>query len=522
MPSLGLLLKKDFIQFKNYFVDMRNHPKRILIFFFYFLYAGFMVWINGINASDSQGEMSYTMVNSFAFGLLFMMLIMNVGTTKKELFSLFKPADLNITFTSPISPRTIFAASLIKSMYSNVLLIAFMMLFLSGKMIASGAGVLDMLSGALGILVLFLLLQPMTFISVRLKGKVPVMLSQSLMMSVVVLPAIYVFYRSGFNIIQMMNSDLLNWVPFAGWSKALILLCYNYRVAGIELIALMYAVSVLLIVGFCLYLADDYYEDVYDGTVNMTRLRKRQREGNKLQFSFKWFESRRSVVMSSETGHSAYYWKEKVIKNKSDLHHLFGFYELAVILAAVGVVIYNMITGGEHYWFAYVLNGVYAYLLLIVAAANKSEEDFLTARFIMIPEKNSLKLFSMHRLAITRLVLNVLIFNGILMFTKGVEPLVLGVMVGLQLVFYIILLYSNILSKVFFQNPTDAAVMMPFIKMVQMLLVALPTGVAAGVVGAMTESVFWTVLAVFGINLLIASVFIACTGSLARRIELSK
>ena len=519
MPNLVLLIQKDLLQFKNYFVDIRNNPKRILIFVFYIAYAVFMIWANGLNGKE-EGPMPVQMVNTFAFGLMFMMLIMNVGTSKKELFTLFKPADLSISFTAPIAPRILFVSALIKSMYSNFFVILIVLFFLSGRMISSGASLFQIIIGGLGLLALFFFMQPLTFISARIKEKISILASQSLMMAFVVLPTFYVFYRSDFNLISMLNNDMLNWVPLVGWSKALLLLCYNYQVEGIYLIGLLYFASLVLILGTCLYLADDYYEDVYEGTLNMTKLRRRQKEGKNLKGGFKIFESKRVTLETKENGHHAYYWKEKVIKLKSDLHYLVGIYEIVVVLAAVGVVIYNRITGGEHYWFAYILNGVFAYLLLILSASNKSEDDFLTARYLMIPEKNSLKLFSLHRLSITRLVLTVLIFNLVLVFTKGVEPIVLLIMAGLQVLIYMMLLYSNIFVKVFFQNQTDAAVVMPFIKIVQLLLVLLPSGIVAGFVGATTESVFWTVLSVFGINAVFASIFVACTGLLAKRIEI--
>lgn len=522
MRDFALIISKDIRIMLNYFKAIRHNPKRMMLVILYIGYFGWMVWMNSNNAHETPLQNRFELVSLMAMGFCAFTLLINIQVNLKEMLSFFKPADIQIVFTSPLKPRAVFAAALLKSLLGAMLLTLFILLMASQWLFASGIDIWRYLLIVFIFMTFNMMIQPLNFILIRLKTRLPVVIAQTLFTGIWLLPTLLLISYNRFNIFAFIQSPLTQWIPIIGWIKGLIDFSYGMASPNVHWLMVLYFGFVASTFIFALVLANDYYESVIEGTENLHQLKQKAKEGRSQGKGIQLFKNRKLTFKGNHQGADALYWKQRVIANKKDISYLFGMKEMLFILGAVTAVIITQVWHDDWEWVVYACNGAVLYATLLFSIANKNQAEFLTSRFLMMPSKGTQKLFALFRLDIMRFVVMVALLNIILIFAKDAQPLHLTALFIGQILVYLQILYVNIFVMIFFQNSTDYNLMMPIMKIIQLLIIVVPSIAVAIAAGALTESVIVVIGAVSAVNLLMILAFMLLTGYMVNRIEASR
>lgn len=522
MRDFTLILGKDFKIMINYFKAIRHSPKRLLLFLIYIGYFGWILWMNVSSASTTAVQNSAELIPLITMGFCAFTLLINIQVNLKEMLSFFKPADIQIIFTSPLKPRAVFAAALLKSLLGALMLTIFVLIMASRWLFASGVDIWHYLLIVFIFMTFNMVIQPLNFILIRLKAKIPVVITQSIFTGLWLLPTLAILALNQFNVFSFIQSPFTQWIPIIGWLKGLISFSYGIQTPYANILMCLYFGFVAITFVIALLLATDYYESVIEGTEKLHQWKQKAKEGRTQSKGIQLFKNRKRTYKGNQVGANAFFWKQRAIANKKDLNYLFGIKEMLFILGAVAVVIFTRIWHEDWDWVVYGYNGMVLYATLLFSIASKSQAEFLTSRFLMIPAKGTQKLFALFKLDIMKFVLMIGFINLILIFAKDAQPLqLLGLFMG-QVIIYLQILYINIFVMIFFQNTTDYNLMLPIMKIIQILLIILPSLFIGVLVGILTDSTVYMVIAVACLNLFMIAGYIFLTGYMVNRIEASR
>jgi hypothetical protein len=423
-------------------------------------------------------------------------------------------------FPSPISPKIILVYSIIKKSWKQLLAALFMFIFIAPSAIASGANVALLPIGILGYLLFIFILEPLNFIITKLSNqyhtKSFVLLFIALIIGSITVPIII----EG-SIITGLKSDLLNYIPIIGWTRATFMAMFGQFQYNVFFYLFLQIVLLVLMNYAVLRYSDDYYEDVLVSTENADQAKSRAKKG-KGQFNFNFVIKKDVDIKQKGNGINAFHWKNQTIKQKSDLHYLVGIQTILFLISSIAILVIknsqNFDIKLNHLYL--MVSSVFLYIYLLFKMRGEHETDFENPYFFLIPENSIKKLIILKKLDIQRMLLNSVIFFSIPAIVDFSNVLLYFLIFLNFNSIYILLSYSDLLIKSIFRNDTDYTLMLPIIKIVQIIIVILPTIIGAIASAAIANSQVFSIITIVTFNLIAVFLILVFSGEIINRIEL--
>lgn len=535
MRNLGTLFWRDLRQVVNYFKAIPQNPKRALIFLLYIVYFGWLGWMNLRRIPGEPVAINPAMMTGMLLGYSALIMLSNLPAAYQEMFTFFKPADVGIVFTSPLSPRLVLAGGLIKSTFSNMLLTVFLLIMGARVMLPDGTSLLSVIGVVLLTMLFNFSMQPFNFLVMRLKHRIPKGWIQGIVTALWLLPLLILFYLDGFMITDWLLDSRIYWVPILGWLSGLAAACYGISVPSWPILAVLFGGFIAGIVGGCLYTATDYYEDVTGGVEQFAALRQRAKEGrgkavkvNRKRLG--QLKERDNISKSAlqEQGKSAgktqnpWHWRALRIAEKRQRFVYLGSAQIGLILAAIAVVVATYWLSWDSVALPYIYNAVVLYLTFLISINSGEKLAFLTPKFVMSPGHPLIKLGGILRLDLIKQLMTMLLANGILMLSKGASWQLLALCFLGQMIVYLEIMASNLLVTVYLKNSTDVALITPVLKIIQMVLLVGPTAAVVGWVAVATGSIQLIIAAAVAVQLVIVSLLLGLSAWQASNLEISQ
>ena len=521
MNSVALLIWKDLRMFKNYLVQMKNNPKRILIFVLYIALFGYLGYNNMSSRSETSQMFSGLMGHGMALMMIVLILVTNAVTAFKDMANAFAMGDVNLIFTSPMSSKVILFSSYIKKLFLAIFPAIFIC-FMMGSTSGGGSNpVLSVILGFLGFYLLSITFEPINFIFLKLDPFIDKKKLQGGLVAIFVAMLLGVLFYVG-DVLTFIQSPLVHYIPIIGWTKALLVSIYGIQVDHVWLFLALQSITTIGLYVIAISMGSDYYEDVLLSSESISNFRRKAKEGKQENiFSFNIFKNKKVTIAGNASGLKAFLWKRKIERSRSSIHYLVGLTTIAQFLAGIGILVFVLITDDYH-WAAYAVNGVVAYLMLLSSMSNKKSEEYEYPYFFTIPGNNAMKLLRLYQLELMSVILGTLLLNIPMMFIPGINIGMLALCLLAVNVFYLLMFFSNLVVRVFFSNSRDYALMVPLMKVIQIAVVILPVlGVVFGIT-RFTEDDTIIISAIAITYALLLALLVGLAGLLVRRMEYHK
>lgn len=530
MNEFKLLVKRDGWTIVNHILEIRNNPKRLVIYLAYLLWIGSLVF-NVVLRYRNLGEMQLQLgpqilgAGFAGLGTAIFLYFLYRGTTESSTF--FTMGDVHLLFPAPVSSKKVLLYSMVKQSLLHFFLYGIVILAFM-PMIANIARInLQYLPFMyFGYIGLVLAIGPLNFLVFAVGSKYGIQLQ--LQKGVFVLVIIFILYLVGSiisagdllqGLLRGLNASFFDYLPVIGWSKVV----FMTAITGYSTFSIVALVLQLLFLICCIvlsyYTADDYYEDTLKATEKRSLRKKRKGGVEKAQRLSLPFNKRKNVIVSKVgTGPWAFFWRSKVENSRSDLHPYMGFWTIIFLLAGIAVGFFGAKnTGGLAP--VYIANGVTAYITFIFSAANAGQHELTKPYIYLIPGSNLLKIISSNLTDVLRMGVNILALNISLGILLNVPIQVIVIMVIFVVSFYTLNLSSGFFIRVIFPNTLDQKALYPLFLMLQILLLLLPGLIIGGVMAYVFHDLLPAFVSISVVNIIIIGILLLLSNAVFARLE---
>lgn len=476
MRYLKLLLKKDIHQIKNYFLSFKNNKKRLFPVAFYILWFSFMI--------NNNKNLDYSLFyqNNVALGLLSFLFFMTLINIYLERTSYFTMADVNLIFPSPIPAKIVLIYSIIRKSWSQLLAALFGFIFITPSILASGIAPYKLIIGILGYLLFILSLEPINFIISRKRKQ------QNINIIIVGIVLLYILLIGGLIVKEGsfkagLMSTALHYIPLIGWAKGI----YMSMFTGINLLTHIYTLLMLTFILelniYILKTSDDFYEDVIVTTQNFEAFKNNAKKGKqKLTLTLNINKDKKNPFKSNHYGAKAFHWKNKLMSLRSDLHHFISYKTFIFIFLTIGITLFKILSNFDMPLLGMysVVTGFSIYIYALFTIRSGDSEDLEMPLFYLIPENNLVKFLRLNQLKVQQMLINTCIFFSIPIILDYKNTFYYMMLLLIFNSIYWIILFSNLIVKSLFRSEADQTLMLPIIKLFQLLIIILPTLIGGG------------------------------------------
>lgn len=521
MPNFLLLLRKDQWVIKNYFRHFKHNPKRLIPFSLYFVWILVIFGINrlDITKTGSRPE-AINAVGVYSIILLSLYFLMSLYNITQEKTNHFSMGDVNLLFTSPTNPRVILIYTVLKKAMLQVLMAFLTLLLLLPNILSSGADPHTLWLGMFGYFSFVICIEPICFVLLQLGNKSS--------LTAWVYGTIFLFISSILSLVLSndngiwagLNSTDLYLLPLVGWSRGIYMSMYTGLTPQTLLFITWQVALFLSLIGLVYFLGEDYYEDVLSASEHVAHLKHEMKTRKKAKrFEFHFVKRKKVSIKETGKGIHAFFWKDKVIRNRTDFHHSFTVSTLVLFVAGT-------LTGFFHNRLTlsipmvYAANGLLVYALLLGSISGALEMEIDKHYFYVIPGNAFKKLIAVNRLSLRKMFINSLVFNGMIWLFKGASLSNAILMTLFINASFWLIKVSSYLVRMLFRNPQDFTLMLPLMKMIQIFFVTVPI-VIAGLLGIMLYKSL--VMGIFGMilsNVVLTMVLLLICERLSHRLEL--
>ena len=521
MHDLALLLKRDRWMIQNYFKGFRKNPKRLIPFSLYFVWIAVIFGVNrlGITKDGIRPEAVET-VGVFSIGLLSLYFVMSLYNITQEKANHFSMGDVNLLFTSPAHPKVILIYTVIIKSVSQMILSFLTLILLMPNLLSSGVPASNLWLGMVGYFSFVICIEPICFIILQLGNRSSVNGWAYGSIALFIGSMFSIAALSGQGILKGLTSPLMYKLPMIGWSRVIYMSMYT----GITKDTLMYGFYQLTLF-VCLlatvfYLGNDYYEDVLASSERIASLKKYASNKRRAKrFEFHFVKKKKVDVKSVGEGINAFYWKDKVIRNRTDFHHTITV--STFVLVTLGVLIgFNHSTFDTSWPIIYIANGLLVYILLLGSISGTLEMEMDKHFFYVIPGNAFKKLIAVNKLALRKVLVNTLLFNSIIFILGGANDRDTLLMILFTNSAYFLIKISSYLVRMIFRNPKDFTLMLPLMKMIQIMFLMVPMVVTGLLLTLIFESIVIGIIGIVIVNLICCGIMLVVGQWLSGRLEL--
>ena len=537
MHDYVILLRYDLLRVKNYILEIRRNPKKLISYFL------FMAWIVLLMfpAIKNSGKRPFNVTTDTAQIILAVyalftgfIIFSSFFSALRKLSYSFQMGDVNLLFPSPLAPNHILLWSLIKKLPMDMAKTCIPALILAPTMFNMGLNLESILLVYLSILSLGLLLTPVSFLifllSVRYQKAHWV--RGVLLFSIAWLVFSWLQYEQGniFSINVLFGYQapgILNF-PLIGWILQLARAAF-FGAAPITYTAIILVAFTALAANILVYtLARDYYEDVLELTERLDTLRAAKRSG-KMQGIFTSIPSgsaktslwtrlltRKHVTVERRfPGSWAFMFVQVVKYRRTSINEYVGYLApLSVIIGLVTgfIVLHTGHAGNQN--LLYAQNGFIAYFLFFRSFSGPLGEELALPYIYTLPGTFFRKTLAINTLPILRFGLNIFLLNlsyamTLFSHTKDAGIFMPAVIMSL-LVTSLYWEQSNIiaLAHVLLPSSIDRKLFYPLMLFVQLLLVGIPALTVGGLTAWLTHSEWLAEIAMLVANTIVGIVLL--------------
>lgn len=500
-------------------------PKRLIT---YALYLVFMTWVimtnmKNVGNGSSQEALSIYEIY-FKGGAFLLILFMGYGLLKKSTMA-FRMSEINLLFTAPVDSRKLLIFNVLKKIPTYLLTSIYTLVFILSIMIRMyHPSLLELLVTCIGYTMVLLILEPISFcmfvISTKIKKEEFASNAVKAFFLVIVLMALVpVAMRvmdKGFSaksVFDGLGSVYLNYIPVIGWGRFLT----TSVIDGISSMTYLALTGMFVMYGIFLAitfkLGDDYYEDVIITSEERHQKVKEYKEGKS---NLKGFQLKKKKVSKTKfkKGAGALNWKRQHMLKRTDVSAYFSMETLICLALAIGGMIFMKDPDIEAIYF---VTGLFFYAKFLFSMETELDRELKKPFYYLIPDTAMRKVLSIISIDLMRFFINVSLIAGLYSFFNfKMEYIILPFAVTLM---YTVMLLSSYLFNMFLPSEDFKRLILMF-KMLQMLIVVLPSIIVMIIVGVISESVAMVLLSAVLINLLIAGIILGLSEVLFMRLEL--
>ena len=543
MNEFKLLIRKDlFILVNNIKLILRN-PLRLLPYifvlgyfsFFYFRRTGKKTEISTDESGKNQDaagqieEVDFA-VQNIAGGLTLLalaFLMFQLYRATKKNISFFSMADVNLLFTSPVSPQKLLMYYMIRSIIPS-LGGSFLFVIYSTAQLNDvfDLNFWNLALMSIGVTLFFFILSPIKFLIYTLNTKYNILgyiksgvfALGIILFLMILIPGMMAekFWQGMFG---WIGSPWFDFFPLVGWSRGIITFVSHENVWISMGFIGVYLLSFLIIVQLVLTHAGYYYEDVLDSTQSNEEVKEKAKgKQNASESTGSLNVNKKLELKDFGTGATALYWRNYVHSSRQDFHPLFGVYGLG--FAAISII---MAVLSNFDWFSHKI--IYGYMIMMVGMyfmagmGRTSIGDLKKPFFILIPASWPSKFWNMIKLDIYQ----TLIFAVIMIIpTVLIADLNWGLMLLFpycMVAFYLTGFAITLTTQVGFEEGWDRKLIKPVIIGGVFLFGILPS-LAAGLFGFIISSQF--IYAMVGVSMgifIVAAVMLHVTLDIISKVE---
>lgn len=543
MNEFKLLIRKDlFILVNNIKLILRN-PLRLLPYIFVLGYFGFFYFrrtgkkqeINTDeigNLQDAAGQIEEIdfAVQNIAGGITLLalaFLMFQLYRATKKNISFFSMADVNLLFTSPVSPQKLLMYYMIRSIIPS-LGGSFLFVIYSTAQLNDvfDLNFWNLALMSIGVTLFFFILSPIKFLIYTLNTKYNILgyikngvfALGVILFLMVLIPGMMAekFWQGMFG---WIGSSWFDFFPLVGWSRGIITFVSHENVWISMGFIGVYLLSFLIIVQLVLTHAGYYYEDVLDSTQSNEEVKEKAKgKQNASESAGSLNLNKKLELKDFGTGATALYWRNYVHSSRQDFHPLFGLYGLG--FAAIAII---MAVLSNFDWFSHKI--IYGYLIMMVGfyflagMGRTSVGDLKKPYFILIPASWTSKFWNMIKLDIYQTLIMSVIMIIPTVFIAGLNWGLIILFPYCMVAFYLTGFAITLTTQVGFEEGWDRKLIKPIIIGGVFLFGILPA-LAAGLFGFIISSQF--IYAMLGVSMgifIVASVMLHVTLDIISKVE---
>lgn len=352
------MLFLSIMSYKNHLKAIFKRPFDIVLSFFkIFITLGLIAWpLFAIQSSGVSIKPPFPITSiapylgSVVF-LFFTLLIFNSfnKAIKNYMPSMFKPADANILFISPLNRHTIYFYAMLRGLMGNLFSVLIIMAALLG--LTKSLNLIMIISNiplvVIGLLAFVVFIQSFKFFlySVNKRFKKRRLLNFILYgyMVLIILIVSFKFYNAGSiqAILSVLNSENLDMIPLIGWAKGIFMSLFasdNHLFVYTGLYVVVAALS------FCLSIAwaRDYYEESVIRIDQIEELRASLKSGNHTATAWNGKYRHKSVATPIRFvggKYRVFFWKDLLLYKQKLLSRPLGTLLPYLLLLLLGSII---------------------------------------------------------------------------------------------------------------------------------------------------------------------------------------
>jgi hypothetical protein len=433
--DLTTLAYMEIIQFKNNFIEALKHPftaiKAMGSFLFPFILLLFVYTRKDGGASNMlKAIIKPHLLSAIIMAILLLLFILTIkNSVSKYDPSQFTSADVNYLFPSPISPRTIYAFSIIrkciKGLIGPVLLVAVMAIAIS-KVFDNH--IIKLVYVIIAVLLFPILQNALIFLIYTLSNRFNLgkLIKYCVFGFTGVIIVCLLYSTVGSEnildtLVNTLNGKFFSDIPIVGWFRAMLIApLVPDKVPLVQTTAL--AIDTAAIVFCAIYFAEDYYEEAGDSVSYHEKIVNTSSSINVYDMvdnldATKESKPAETFNIKELTGPWAFIWKSSIInKRTAKKSSLFGY---AIAVVASGALCY-LLRGKE-------FNSFYPLFILIflqgaVTASQISSPlkyEIKKQYLFLLPGSAAEKLLALHiKQIINSVITDTVMLLPIMFFTK--------------------------------------------------------------------------------------------------------
>lgn len=337
---------------KNSIKNLKQHPGKLISYLCILLIMGFTMYSSTLeNVGDKTTHRPIEELGAIIFMLFMLILFSTILGSLSSTDTLFEMSDVNFLFVSPTSPKSVLVHGLIKQMGTSFILSVFILFQAATLKNFYGVEVN-------GLVLLFLAYYVVTIISTLVSMAVYCTTSgdekkKKLVRAVLYLTIVVVgililksVMDNGKNlnaIVLGVNSNAMEWIPFAGWVKAIVFGLITGSYNNILMFSVITIVGIVIMLVLIFTSNNNYYEDVIVATETaFTRLEEAKQGRVSISTSKKQTKFRKTGINRGFGADTIFY--RHMLENKRSKVLIFN---MTTIVQLVIVTVFTFFLGGE-------------------------------------------------------------------------------------------------------------------------------------------------------------------------------
>ncbi len=491
MRDYLLMLRLDLNQAKNYIVEIRRNPKKLITYGLFALWVVLVVFPAFGNRRTVFTQGKDLIVAGYALVVIGLVFWAGFSALKRPAFS-FNMGDVNLLFPSPLAPNRILFWNMLTKIPATLAKSALLLLFVTPSLINFGVWGINLFFVYLSVAAIALLLPSLSFLIFlgakrygRIKG-IEGLLGLSLVW--IVGSWLSVLWPT-FNLSNLAfgyQVPGIRYFPIISWIVEPVKVALTGQAGGTYPSLMLLLLTIVLVDYLVFHLAEDYYEDVIEFSAKMEKARAAKRKGGAWQALdlSRFLRRGREVALKPRyLGSGAFWFKQVVWQRRYGFNEYLGYLSLAAALAGLAI-------GGFANWrnvdvrgLLFTVNGVILYILILRTTISPVNSELALPYIYTLPGSFLRKMLAINVLPIMRFAFNIFLLNLFLVVASGERIWLNAASLSLlTLSVYYELTNLTSLAYAILPSSLDRKIFYPLLVFLQLLLTAL-TAAAGGAAG---------------------------------------